>query len=161
KGGKWFSLMDKVTDPKTLRRGFEQVKANQGAAGGDRQSVEDFECHLIKNLKDLSRQLRGGTVFPQPGRRGGDPKPGENEQRPLGIPTVRDRVVQAAMRMVLEPIWERDFAEQSYGFRPNRGCKDALRRVDDLLKQGVTWIVDADLKSYFDTIPQDRLIERI
>jgi RNA-directed DNA polymerase len=161
KGGKWFSLMDKVTDPKTLWRGFEQVKANQGAAGVDRQSVEDFERHLIKNLKQLSEQLRDGTFQPQPVRRVWIPKPGSTEKRPLGIPTVRDRVVQAALRMVLEPIFERDFAEHSYGFRPNRGCKDALRHVDDLLKQGYTWIVDADLKSYFDTIPQDRLIERV
>jgi len=161
KGGQWFSLMDKVTDPKTLWRGFEQVKANDGAAGVDRQSVEDFERQLMKNLKDLSEQLRDGTFRPQPVRRVWIPKPGSTEQRPLGIPTVRDRVVQAALRMVLEPIFERDFAEQSYGFRPNRGCKDALRRVDDLLKQGYTWIVDADLKSYFDTIPQDRLMERV
>jgi len=161
KGGKWFSLMDKVTDPKTLWRGFEQVKANDGAAGVDRQSVEDFERDLIKNLKQLSEQLRDGTFHPQPVRRVWIPKPGSTEKRPLGIPTVRDRVVQAALRMALEPIFERDFAEQSYGFRPNRGCKDALRRVDDLLKQGATWIVDADLKSYFDTIPQDRLIERV
>jgi RNA-directed DNA polymerase len=161
KGGKWFSLMDKVTDPKTLWRGFEQVKANQGAAGVDRQSVEDFERNLIQNLKQLSEQLRDGTFRPQPVRRVWIPKPGSTEQRPLGIPTVRDRVVQAALRMVLEPIFERDFAEHSYGFRPNRGCKDALRRVDDLLKQGYTWVVDADLKSYFDTIPQDRLIEQV
>jgi len=161
KGGKWFSLMDKVTDPKTLWRGFEQVKANDGAAGVDRQSVEEFERQLIKNLKQLSEQLRAGTFQPQPVRRVWIPKPGSTEKRPLGIPTVRDRVVQAALRMVLEPIFERDFAEQSYGFRPNRGCKDALRRVDHLLKQGYTWIVDADLKSYFDTIPQDRLIERV
>jgi len=161
KGGKWFSLMDKVTDPKTLWRGFEQVKANQGAAGVDRQSVEDFQRNLIQNLKQLSEQLRDGTFQPQPVRRVWIPKPGSTEKRPLGIPTVRDRVVQAALRMVLEPIFERDFAEQSYGFRPNRGCKDALRRVDDLLKQGYTWIVDADLKSYFDTIAQDRLIERM
>ena len=161
KGGKWFSLMDKGTDPKTLWRGFEQVKANQGAAGVDRQTVEDFERNLIQNLKQLSEQLRDGTFRPQPVRRVWIPKPGSTEQRPLGIPTVRDRVVQAALRMVLEPIFERDFAEHSYGFRPNRGCKDALRRVDDLLKQGATWIVDADLKSYFDTIPQDRLKQRV
>jgi len=161
KGGKWFSLMDKVTDPKTLWRGFEQVKANQGAAGVDRQSVEDFQRNLIQNLKQLSEQLRDGRFQPQPVRRVWIPKPGSTEKRPLGIPTVRDRVVQAALRMVLEPIFERDFAEQSYGFRPNRGCKDALRRVDDLLKQGYTWIVDADLKSYFDTIAQDQLIERM
>ncbi len=161
KGGKWFSLMDKVTDPKTLWRGFEQVKANDGAAGVDRQSVEEFERQLIKNLKQLSEQLRAGTFQPQPVRRVWIPKPGSTEKRPLGIPTVRDRVVQAALRMVLEPIFERDFAEQSYGFRPNRGCKEALRRVDHLLKQGYTWIVDADLKSYFDTIPQDRLKQRV
>jgi RNA-directed DNA polymerase len=161
KGGKWFSLMDKVTDPKTLWRGFEQVKGNDGAAGVDRQSVEDFERHLIENLKQLSEQLRAGSFRPQPVRRQWIDKPGSKEKRPLGIPTVRDRVVQAALRMVLEPIFERDFAEQSYGFRPQRGCKDALRRVDDLLKQGYTWIVDADLKSYFDTIPQDRLMERV
>ena len=161
KGGKWFSLMDKVTDPKTLWRGFEQVKANDAAAGVDRQSVEDFERHLIQNLKQLSEQLRARTFQPQPVRRQWIDKPGSKEKRPLGIPTVRDRVVQAALRMVLEPIFERDFAEQSYGFRPKRGCKDALRRVDHLLKQGYTWIVDADLKSYFDTIPQDRLIERV
>ncbi|MGH7220049.1 MAG: group II intron reverse transcriptase/maturase [Nitrospiraceae bacterium] len=161
RGGKWFSLMDKVTDPKTLWRGFEQVKANQGAAGVDRQSVEDFERHLIQNLKQLSEQLRAGTFQPQPVRRKWIDKLGSKEKRPLGIPTVRDRVVQAALRMVLEPIFERDFAEPSYGFRPNRGCKDALRRVDHLLKQGYAWVVDADLKSYFDTIPQDRLKQRV
>ncbi len=90
------------------------------------------------------------------------PKPGKrNEYRPLGIPTVRDRTVQTALRNVLEPIFERDFAEHSYGFRPNRGCKDALRRVDRLLKSGYLWVVDADLKSYFDTIPKDQLMERV
>ena len=161
KGGRWFSLMDKVTDPKTLGRGFEQVKANDGAAGVDRQSVEDFERNLSQNLKHLSEQLRDGTFQPQPVRRVWIDKLGSREKRPLGIPTVRDRVVQTALRMVLEPIFERGFAEHSYGFRPNRGCKDALRRVDDLLKQGYTWIVDADLKSYFDTIPQDRLKQRV
>jgi RNA-directed DNA polymerase len=89
------------------------------------------------------------------------PKPGSREQRPLGIPTVRDRVVQTALRDVMEPVFERDFAEHSYGFRPERGCKDALRRVDALLKAGYVYVVDADLKSYFDTIPHDRLLMRI
>ena len=81
--------------------------------------------------------------------------------RPLGIPTVRDRVAQTALRNVIEPIFEKDFAPQSYGFRPGRGCKDALRRVEALLKQGYTHIVDADLKSYFDTIPHAKLIQRV
>jgi RNA-directed DNA polymerase len=110
------------------------------------------------NLKDLSEDLRRGHYRPQQIRRHSIPKPGSQEMRPLGIPTVRDRVVQTAALMVLEPIFERDFAEHSYGFRPGRGCKDALRRVDELLKEGYRIIVDADLKSYFDTIPHDRLM---
>jgi RNA-directed DNA polymerase len=89
------------------------------------------------------------------------PKPGSNEYRPLGIPTVRDRVVQTAVRHVLEPIFERDFAEHSYGFRPKRGAKDALRRVDGLLKAGYHWVVDADLKSYYDTIPHQPMLRRV
>ncbi len=90
--------------------------------------------------------------------RGRVPKPGSREKRPLGIPAVRDRIVQAALRHVLEPIFETEFAEQSYGFRPGRGAKDARRRVDALLKTGHHWVVDADLKSYFDTIPHERLL---
>jgi RNA-directed DNA polymerase len=88
-------------------------------------------------------------------------RPGTNETRPLGIPTVRDQTVQAAVVNVIEPIFERDFAAHSYGFRPGRGCKDALRRVDELLRQGYTIVVDADLKGYFDSIPHDRLMTRL
>ena len=117
-----------------------------------------FEDRLEENLKNLSEDLRSGRYRPQQIRRHYIPKPGSKELRPLGIPTVRDRVVQTALLMVLEPIFEHDFAEHSYGFRPGRGCKDALRRVDELLKEGYTYIVDADLKSYFDTIPHDRLL---
>jgi RNA-directed DNA polymerase len=161
KGGKWFSLMDKIYAERTLWVGFQQVKANGGAGGVDHQTVEDFERDLMKNLKRLSEQLREGSYRPQAVRRVWIPKPGSGEKRPLGVPTVRDRVVQAAIRLVLEPIFEWDFAEQSYGFRPNRGCKQALRRVDSLLKQAYTWIVDADLKSYFDTIPHEPLMKRL
>lgn len=89
------------------------------------------------------------------------PKPGSNDKRPLGIPTIRDRIVQTALLNVLEPIFERDFAKRSYGFRPKRGCKDALRRVDERLNAGYIWVVDADLKSYFDTIPHQPLMERV
>lgn len=161
KGGKWFSLMDKGYRLRTLGTAFQQVKANGGAAGVDHPTVDDFEHDLTKNLKRWSEQLREGSYRPQAVRRVWIPKPGSTEKRPLGVPTVRDRVVQAAMRLVLEPILERDFAEQSYGFRPHRGCKEALRRGEGLLKQGDTWIVDADLKSYFDTIPHEPRMERL
>ena len=161
RGGKWFSLMDKVYTLRNLRAGFAKVKANRGAAGVDHQTIEMFEEHLEENLEKLARPLREGSYRPQAVRRQWIPKPGSNEKRPLGIPTVRDRVVQAALLNVLEPIFERHFAEQSYGFRPHRGCKDALRRVEELLKRGYTWVVDADLKSYFDTIPHDSLVERV
>jgi RNA-directed DNA polymerase len=158
KGGKWFSLIDKVTPERTLRTASSKVAANRGSAGVDHVTIETFGTRLDEELRRLSEQLRDGTYRPQAIRRHYIPKPGCQEQRPLGIPTVRDRVVQTALRMVLEPIFERDFAEHSYGFRPGRGCKDALRRVDELLQDGYTYIVDADLKSYFDTIPHDRLM---
>ena len=157
-GGKWFSLIDKVHPERNLNAAFARVAANAGAAGVDHVTVTMFEDRLEANLKDLSDALRTGTYLPQAIRRHWIPKPGSQEKRPLGIPTIRDRVVQTALRQVLEPIFERDFAAQSYGFRPQRGCKDALRRVDELLKAGYTHVVDADLKSYFDTIPHDRLL---
>jgi RNA-directed DNA polymerase len=159
KGGVWYSLMDKVYSAKNLRSAFAEVKANRGSAGVDHQTLEMFEAHLEANLERLSASLRTGGYRPQAIRRVYIPKPGKRKQlRPLGIPTVRDRVAQAAARHVLEPIFERDFAEHSYGFRPGRSCKHALRRVDGLLKTGSSWVVDADLKSYFDTIPHKRLM---
>jgi RNA-directed DNA polymerase len=127
----------------------------------DHVTIDDFERRLIPNLRQLGESLRNGTYEPQAIRRCCIPKPGSREMRPLGIPTVRDRVAQAALRHVLEPIFEREFAEQSYGFRPGRGCKDALRRVDELLRAGHVVVVDADLKSYFDTIPHDKLMTRV
>jgi RNA-directed DNA polymerase len=153
--------MDKVYALPNLRKAFEQVKANRGAAGVDHVTVKEFERDLEANLEKLARSLREGSYRPQAIRRVWIPKPGSNEKRPLGIPTVRDRVVQTALRAVLEPIFERDFATQSYGFRPDRGCKDALRRVDNLLKTGYQWVEDADLKSYFDTIPHAELMARV
>jgi RNA-directed DNA polymerase len=160
-GGKWHSLIDQVYALPNLRRAFERVKANEGAAGVDHVTVEEFERHLEANLEKLAQALAEGSYRPQAVRRHWITKLGSKERRPLGIPTVRERVVQTALRAMLEPIFERDFAGQSYGFRPKRGCKDALRRVDTLLKQGYTWAVDADLKSYFDTIPRAELIARM
>lgn len=161
KGGKWFSLIDKVIAPRTLAAAWAKVQSNAGAAGVDRQTVAMFERHWEANLAELARQVRAGSFRPRPVRRVWIDKPGRPEKRPLGIPTVRDRVLQTALRFALEPIFERDFAAQSHGFRPGRGCKDALRRVDTLLKEGYTWVVDADLKSYFDTIPREALLERV
>lgn len=158
KGGKWHSLIDKLYPETTLRSAFAAVAANDGAAGVDHVSIEQYAETLDANLARLSLALRTGTYRPQAIRRHYIPKPGSREPRPLGIPTVQDRVVQTALRMVIEPIFERDFARHSYGFRPGRGCKQALRRVDDLLKAGHVHVVDADLKSYFDTIPKDRLL---
>ena len=158
KGGQWFSLIDKVYPLLSLEAAFRKVEANKGAAGVDHVTIEMFAANLDTNLRRLSEDLRDGTYRPQAIRRTWIPKPGSREMRPLGIPTVRDRVVQAALRAVLEPIFERDFAQQSYGFRPERGAKDALRRVDELLKAGYTFVVDADLKSYFVTIPHAPLM---
>jgi len=161
RGGVWFSLIDKVYAMPNLRAAFAEVQANRGGAGVDRQTLAMFGADLEENLRRLSESLRAGTYRPQAIRRTYIPKPGKKELRPLGIPTVRDRVAQAAMRHVLEPIFERDFAEHSYGFRPGRSCKDALRRVNALMEAGYTWVVDADLKSYFDTIPHERLMDRV
>lgn len=161
KGGVWFSLVDKVFARANLEAAYRKVAANQGAAGVDHVTVDQFGDDLDTNLDRLHDGLRQGSYVPQAVRRHWIPKPGSTEKRPLGIPTVRDRVVQAALRHVLEPIFDRDFATHSYGFRPGRGCKDALRRVDALVKAGYGYVVDADLKSYFDTIPHDRLMDLI
>jgi len=160
-GGKWHSLIDKVYALANLRKAFARVKANGGAAGVDHVTVAEFERRLEANLEKLARELREGSYRPQAIRRQWIAKLGSKEKRPLGIPTVRDRVVQTALRAVLEPIFERDFAVRSYGFRPGRGAKEALRRVDALLTAGYSWVVDADLKSYFDTIPHSRLLGRV
>ena len=164
KGGRWFSLIDKVYSKKNLRAAFRKVKANGGAAGVDHETIERFEERLEENLDRLHDELRSQRYRPRAVRRAWIPKPGKkDDKRPLGIPTVRDRVVQTALRNVLEPIFEQDFAPRSYGFRPGRGCKDALRCVDGLLKDGHHYVVDADLRSYFDTIPHEpllRLVER-
>jgi RNA-directed DNA polymerase len=154
----WFSLLDKTYAPSNLRLAYEKVQRNGGSAGVDEQTLAHFVRYAEPELERLHEQLRAGQYRPQPVRRVWIDKPGCNEQRPLGIPAVRDRIVQGALRHVLEPIFETDFAEHSYGFRPGRSAKDALRRVDALLQAGHVHVVDADLKSYFDTIPHERLM---
>lgn len=154
----WFALADKTYAPANLQSAFVKVWKNGGSAGVDEQTTAHFGRRAEEELQRLHEQRREGTYRPQPVRRAWIAKPGSKEKRPLGIPAVRDRIVQGALRHVLEPIFETDFAEHSYGFRPGRGAKDALRRVDTLLKAGHVWVVDADLKSYFDTIPHERLL---
>jgi RNA-directed DNA polymerase len=161
RGNCWFSLIDKVYSESTLLEAAAKVIANRGAAGVDHVGVEAYESNVGDNVRRLSESLRSGSYVPQGIRRVNIPKPGSHETRPLGIPTVQDRVVQQAVRLVIEPIFERDFAKHSYGFRPGRGCKDALRRVDELLKAGFEHVVDADLKSYFDSIPHETLMRLV
>lgn len=161
KGGQWYSLMDKVSDPKHVWRGAWQVIRNDGAAGIDHRSCEQLEKELSREVELLSRGLREGTYQPSAVKRVWIDKAGSPEKRPLGIPTVRDRVVQATLLSVIEPIFEMGFAEHSYGFRTGRGAKQAIARVEQLLREGRTWVVDADIKGYFDNIPQDRLLEAL
>jgi RNA-directed DNA polymerase len=158
KGGKWHTLIDKVYSKRNLYFAARKVVAKNGAAGVDRQTVEDFAKHSGPELELLHQQLRDGTYRPALVRRAWIDKPGSTEKRPLGIPTVRDRVVQTALVHVIEPILDATFHDQSYGFRHGRSCHDALRRVEQLLAAGYVYVVDADLKSYFDTIPKDRLL---
>ena len=160
KGGRWYSLMDKVYAPATLQAAWAKVQANRGAAGVDGQSVERFAGQAELYLSELAQALREGSYRPQPVKRVEIPK-GDGRTRPLGIPAVKDRIVQTAVKLVIEPIFEVSFCPTSYGFRPGLGCKDALREVDRLLKEGYVFVVDADLESYFDTIPHERLMHRI
>jgi RNA-directed DNA polymerase len=160
RGGRWHTVIDKVYALPTLRVAFARVKANHGAPGVDQVTVAMYEQRLDANLAALSAALRDGTYRPQPIRRHWIPK-GPRERRPLGIPTVRDRVVQTALRLVLEPIFDATFAPHSYGFRPQRSTKHALRRVVMLLHAGYRYVVDADLRAYFDSIPHAPLRARI
>jgi len=161
KGGKWHTLIDKVFSELNLFCSAGKVLSKKGAAGVDRQTVTDFSEHEREELQRLHDGLRDGTYRPAPARRTWIPKPGSSEKRPLGIPTVRDRVVQTALVHVIEPILDATFHERSFGFRHGRGCHDALRCVEELLEAGYVYVVDADLKGYFDSIPKDRLLDLV
>jgi RNA-directed DNA polymerase len=160
RGGKWFSLIDKVYRPQTLKAAWHKVKGNAGAAGVDGQSVKQFGWRAESYLAELEQALKAEEYQPEPIKRVEIPKAG-GKKRPLGIPAVKDRIVQTALKLVIEPIFEREFEESSYGFRPQRSAKDALRQVDELIRQGYSHVVDADLESFFDTIPHAALIRQI
>jgi len=162
RGGKWHALIDKVYAELNLYTAARKVTAKAKAAGVDGQSCEAFEEHLLVETRQLSEQIKDQTYRPRAVRRVHIPKPGRpNETRPLGIPTVRDRVVQRALVNVIEPILDHQFHERSFGFRHGRGAHDALRIVEQKIQEGYVYVIDADLKSYFDTIPKDRLLALI
>lgn len=157
----WFGLWDKVISPGNLQASWNAVWRNHGAPGMDRQTISQFDKQVERELLKLQSELQEGRYRPQAARRVWIPKTGTNEKRPLGIPAVRDRVVQNALKHLLEPIFEQDFAQHSYGFRPGRGAKQAIQRVEELMEGGRAYVIDADLKSYFDTIPHDRLMKLV
>ena len=158
KGGKWFSLIDKVWKLENLQSALKSVVRNRGAAGVDGETAEQYLRRSPHRLEQVQVLLKTGQYTPRPVKRVWIPKLGSKDLRPLGVPAVEDRVVQTAVRNGIEPIFEHIFAEHSYGFRPGRGAKDALRQVAQLLVAGRVWVVDADLKSYFDTIPQEKMM---
>jgi RNA-directed DNA polymerase len=151
------------------RRGGEQPEAKDQSINKtmlnsirpDALATKSGVQRTWRTIQKLEQELRTNQYRPQAVKRVWIPKPGSQEKRPLGVPTVRDRIEQGAVLQVIEPLFEREFAKQSYGFRSGKGCKDALRRVDELLRSGYHWVVDADLKSYFDSIPHEGLMERV
>ena len=159
KGGKWFSLIDKVHSDRTLSLAWEKVKSNAGACGVDGITIARFAKDSPTRLLAVKEHLQNGSYQPKPVKRVHIPKVGSKQKRPLGIPTVTDRVVQQAVRMVIEPIFEHRFAKHSYGFRPERSCRDALKRVNGQLAEGYTHVVDIDIQGYFDAIDQSRLMQ--
>ena len=145
------SLTGRITET-LLRTAFRNVKRNRGAAGIDKVSIRLYQNNLVPNLLSLMRQLKGGTFRPLPLRRVLIPK-GDGKTRPLGIPAVRDRVAQEVLRLLLSPIFEPIFHDDSYGFRPARNCHMAVERVLELRRQGLNHVLDADIQGFFDNIP--------
>jgi RNA-directed DNA polymerase len=152
-------LYDKVCREDVLQDAFAQVKANKGAPGIDHQTIDEIEQNIGVDqfLANIRQQLIHKRYRPVPVRRVYIPKP-DGSQRPLGIPVISDRVVQAAVKIVIEPVFEAMFKDFSYGFRPRKNAHLALREIYKWLNFGCQWVVDADLKSYFDTIPHDKLL---
>jgi RNA-directed DNA polymerase len=152
KNRKWYSLIDKVYSLPNLLESWHEVKANKGAGGVDKESIEAFGRNLNQNLLELHRLLKEKRYTPSPVRQVLIPKPSSGDLRPLGIPTVRDRVVQQAIKRIIEPIFEAKFKDVSYGYRPNRGAREAIRKCKEYIESGYQWVVDADIASFFDTV---------
>lgn len=155
------NLFEKITLETTLFDAWKQVKRNGGAPGVDGVSIESFERNLSKELAQLSREVQNWSYRPSPVKRVEIPKPDGKGVRLLGIPCVRDRVLQASIKIVLEPLFEPIFSESSYGFRPGRSQEMAVKAAQEIVQQGKEYVVDIDLAKFFDTINHDRLIARI
>lgn len=160
KGNQWFSLIDKATRPATLLSAWQQVAKNKGAAGIDKISIKAFSQNQDRYLRQIKSELEQGTYIPSAIRRTYIPKT-DGKKRPLGIPVIKDRVVQTAIKMTLEPIWENEFLPSSYGFRPQRSAHDAIHEVTRLLKDGHQFVVDADIKGYFDNISHSLMMDAV
>lgn len=161
KGNKWYSLKDKICRETALKYGFYKVLRNDGGRGVDGQTIKMFDQNLEANITSLSHKLENNQYEPKPTKRVYIDKPGSAVKRPLGIPTVVQRTVEATFKFALEPIFEKEFLDCSYGFRPQRSTKDALREVAKMLEEGNKIVIDADIKGYFDTIDHTLLMESI
>jgi len=158
---RFYALYDKVYRKDVLAYAYERCKTNGGAAGVDNQTFEDIEAYDKERwLDELTQRLKSRTYQPQPVRRVYIPKP-DGKQRPLGIPTIRDRVVQMAAVLVLEPIFEADLQPEQYAYRADRSALDAVQHVHKLINTGHGQIVDADLSSYFDSVPHAELMRSV
>ncbi|MGH7511105.1 MAG: group II intron reverse transcriptase/maturase [Gemmatimonadales bacterium] len=161
-GRRFHALYDKVHRKDVLERAWVQVRTNRGAPGIDRMTIADVERYGVSRLLDeLAVDLKEERWRPLPARRVWIPKPGSTEQRPLSIPAIRDRIVQAALKIVIEPVFEADFVPDSFGFRPKRSAHDALQVLIDEAWRGRRWVVETDIASCFEAIPHDRLVEAV
>ena len=157
---KYHSLRDKVFSLKNLYAAFKHVKKNKGKAGLDRVSIKQFESDLEKNILNIHKELKTAIYNPSPVLRVYIPK-GKHDKRPLGIPIVKDRVIQQAFRQIIEPIFEKDFSDNSFGFRLKRCCHDAIKRLEQYKQEGYRYILDADIKAFYDTIPHKLIMDRL
>jgi len=157
---KYHSLRDKVFSLKNLYAAFQHVKKNKGKAGLDRVSIKQFESDLENNIQTIHKELKTEIYQPSPVLRVYIPK-GTHDKRPLGIPIVKDRVVQQAFRQIIEPIFEKDFSDNSFGFRPERCCHDAIKRLEQYKQEGYRCVLDADIKAFYDTIPHKLIMDRL
>lgn len=153
-------LLDRILSRDNMNLAYKRVKANKGAGGIDDVEVDELYSYIKENWKSIEEQIRQRTYKPQPVRRVEIPKP-NGGKRKLGIPTVMDRVIQQAIVQVISPMCEPCFSDRSYGFRPNRSCEMAIRKVLEYLNDGCTWIVDIDLEKFFDNVPQDKLMSLV